>query len=74
MATNFTPRNTDELVTLDINDRRRLAVAECLMHSEAGGLFPATLGQVVLRNVVTEDEVNTLGDKVHRRLQVIFGV
>jgi len=70
MATEFQPRDPETLVTLDVNDRRRLAMADLRMQVEADPtmvLLP--LGPVVLRHTIGEDEdVLALGDKIMRRL------
>jgi hypothetical protein len=68
--TEFQPRDPETLVTLEVDDRRRLAMADLRMQVEArptAVLLP--LGEVVLRHTTGEDEdVLALGDKLMRRL------
>lgn len=57
---------------LDVDDRRRLAVAEILMIAESNGgmVYPTQYGEAILHNVITKshDEIVDLSDKVRTRL------
>ena len=54
--------------TPDMDDRRRLAVAELFMLAERndGKVMPAEYGQVILHHAVDESEVIPLGDATTR--------
>lgn len=71
----YKPRYTeDQLVTPELEDRRRLAVAEVSLIVEQNG--KATLydvGQVILKHVTDTDEVLDMADKTHRVLAHRFG-
>lgn len=56
------------LYTPDMDDRRRLAVAELFMLAERndGKVMPAEYGQVILHHAVDESEVIPLGDATTR--------
>ena len=64
-----------DLWTPELDDRRRLAVAEIFLTAERndGKVMPAEYGQVILHNVTGEHEVAELADAttrtVNRRIQ-----
>jgi hypothetical protein len=66
MATDFTPRDPDTLVTLDLDDRRRLVVADLrhVMEDQGSGATPAQVGKITLDWAV--DDVLQLGDALHK--------
>jgi hypothetical protein len=66
MATDFTPRDPDTLVTLDLDDRRRLVVADLrhVMEDQGSGVTPGQVGKITLDWAV--DDVLQLGDALHK--------
>ena len=55
---------------LDLEDRRRLVVSECLMIAEKnqGMLYAMDFGTAILHNITNEEEVTSIADAANKRL------
>lgn len=68
MAENLNKR--EGTITLEKDDRRRMAVSQILMLAqENGGMIDSiSFGQIILNNVVSKNEIPEFSDAVHTRL------
>jgi hypothetical protein len=72
MSNSLAHRDPATLVVADVNDRRRLAVTEIVMHLEDGvPMHNVAIGQVILKHAEdgNDNDLLTLADKIGRRLR-----
>lgn len=64
-----------QLITPDFDDRRRIAVAEFMLHLErnGGSMLPGPFGQIVLHSVTSEDEVIPMSEAMDKSIMSRMG-
>lgn len=67
MQNSLAYRNPKTLKPAGLDDRRRMAIAELGLITEEGSWSSLVVGQVILKHVISEDEVASFADSIFRK-------